>query len=324
MRFKQLIHALLVLILASALPDFAFAQSWPSKPIKLIVSYAPGGGVDTTARILAPKLAEALGQAVVVENRAGSGGVIGGEAAAKSAPDGYTFLLDASSQAINPALQPKMPFDTFKDLLPISLLVRAPNVILAHPPSSLNTVEDLVKQAKAKPGSLSYASAGNGSAQHLAGELFKAQAGVFLVHIPYRGGGPAMIDVMAGQVPISFGNLASAMPHIKSGKLRAIAITGSTRSPAAPNVPTVAESGLKGYEVYEWNAMFAPAGTPAAIIDRMQRELVRIVALPDVRERLLSIGAEPIGSSAAELDKIRRADLERWTAIIKRASIKVD
>ena len=312
------------LVLLSLLTSATHAQTWPTKPIRLVVSYAPGGGADTTARLLAPKLSDLLGQAVIVENRAGSGGVIGGDAVAKASPDGYTFLLDASSHSINPALQPKMPFDTLKDLVPVSLVVRAPNVLLVHPPLTVSSVDDLIKQAKAKPGFFSYASAGNGSAQHLAGELFKSQSGVFMVHIPYRGGGPAMIDVMAGQIPVSFGNLASAMPNIKSGKLRALGITGSVRSPAAPSIPTIAESGLKGYEVYEWNAVFAPAGTPATIIERMNKELLKVLALADVKERLLALGAEPVGTTAAELDRVRKADLERWSAVIKRASIKPD
>ena len=305
--------------LCAALP--ASAQ-WPTKPIRIIVSYPPGGGADTTARLLAPRLADALKQQVVVENRSGAGGAIGGDAAAKSAPDGYTFLLDAANHAVNPSLQGKMPFDTLKDLTPVSLLVVVPNVLVVTPTFPVNSVKELIALVKAKPGAISFASSGTGSAQHLAAELFKSQAGLFMVHIPYRGGAPAIVDVIAGQIPMFFGNMASALPHVKSGKVKALAVTGRTRSPAMPQLPTIAESGLPGYEVYEWNALFAPAGTPPDIIERVQREVVRALAVPEVRERLASLGAEPVGSTPAELEKFRRAEMGKWAAIIKRAGIK--
>ena len=306
------------------LPVLAQAQAWPTKPIRIIVSYAAGGGVDITARLLAPKLSEALGQPILIENRAGSGGVIGGEVAAKAAPDGYTFLLDASSHSVNPSLQAKMPFDTLKDLVPVSLILRVPNVLVVNPGFKVDSVKALIAEVKSKPGQYSYASSGNGSAQHLAAELFKAQAGLFMVHIPYRGGAPAILDVMSGQVPMFFGNLASASAHIKSGKVKALAVTGRARSPAMPNLPTVAEAGLPGYEVYEWNAMFAPAGVAPEIIDRMQREVVKALALPDVRERLAGLGAEIVGGTPAELERFRRSELDKWSVIVKRASIRAD
>ena len=306
------------------LPVLAQAQAWPTKPIRIIVSYAAGGGVDITARLLAPKLSEALGQPILIENRAGSGGVIGGEVAAKAAPDGYTFLLDASSHSVNPSLQAKMPFDTLKDLVPVSLILRVPNVLVVNPGFKVDSVKALIAEVKSKPGQYSYASSGNGSAQHLAAELFKAQAGLFMVHIPYRGGAPAILDVMSGQVPMFFGNLASASAHIKSGKVKALAVTGRARSPAMPNLPTVAEAGLPGYEVYEWNAMFAPAGVAPEIIDRMQREVVKALALPDVRERLAGLGAEIVGGTPAELERFRRSEFDKWSVIVKRASIRAD
>ena len=309
----------LLLAICAALPA---AAQWPAKPIRIIVSYPPGGGADITARLLAPRIAEGLKQQVVVENRSGAGGSIGGDAAAKSAPDGYTFLLDAANHAVNPSLQTKMPFDTLKDLTPVSLLVQVPNVLVVTPSFPPNTVKELIALVKSKPGAISFASSGNGSAQHLAAELFKAQAGLFMVHIPYRGGAPAIVDVIAGQIPMFFGNMASAIPHVKGGKVKALAITGRTRSPALPQLPTMAESGLPGYEVYEWNAFFAPAGTPADIIERVQRETARALALPEVRERLLALGAEPVGSTAAELEQFRRAEMVKWAAIIKRAGIK--
>ena len=309
----------LLLSLGAALPA---AAQWPAKPIRIIVSYPPGGGADITARLLAPRLTDALKQQIVVENRGGAGGAIGGDAAAKAAPDGYTFLLDAANHAVNPSLQPKMPFDTLKDLTPVSLLVQVPNVLVVTPSFPPNSVKELIALVKSKPGAISFASSGNGSAQHLAAELFKSQAGLFMVHIPCRGGAPAIVDVIAGQIPMFFGNMASALPHVKSGKVKALATTGRTRSPATPNLPTIAESGLPGYEVYEWNAFFAPAGTPVDIIDRVQRETARALATPEVRERLASLGAEPVGGTPAELEKFRRAEMEKWAAIIKRAGIK--
>ncbi len=317
------IYAALLVTWIMAVPA-ANAQAWPVKPVRLIVSYPAGGGLDITARLLAPKLADALGQPVTIENRGGSGGVIGGDAAAKAAPDGYTFLFDASSHGVNPSLQAKMPFDTLKDLTPVSLLLRVPNVLVINPSLKFDSVKALIADIKARPGQYSYASSGNGSAQHLAAELFKAQAGLFMVHIPYRGGAPAIIDVMGGQVPMFFGNLASASSHIKSGKVRALAVTGRTRSPSMPQLPTIAESGLPGYEVYEWNAVFAPAGVPGEIIERLQRELVKALALPDVRERLAGLGAEVAGSTPVELESFRRSELTKWAAIIKRAGLKAD
>ena len=310
--------------LGMGFPLVVHAQIWPAKPVRFIVSYPAGGGLDITARLLGPKLSEALGQPMLIENRAGSGGVIGGEAAAKAAPDGYTFLFDASSHSVNPALQAKMPFDTLKELAPVSLLLRVPNVLVVNPAVKFDSVKALIADIKSKPGQYSYASSGNGSAQHLAAELFKAQAGLFMVHIPYRGGAPAILDVMSGQVPMFFGNLASASAHIKSGKVKALAVTGRNRSAAMPQLPTIAEAGLPGYEVYEWNALFAPAGTPPEIIERMQREVVKVLALAEVRERLAGLGAEIVGGTAAELDRFRRSELSKWAAIIKRAGLKAD
>ena len=320
---NRIARVIKVFVLA-CMPAVALAQAWPAKPIRLIVSYPPGGGLDTTARLIAPKLAEALGQPVVIENRQGNGGAIGGDVAAKSAPDGYTFLLDASSHSINPVLQAKMPFNTLKDLAPVSLLLVVPNMLVVHPSFPANSVREFIALIKSRPGQFSFASSGNGSAQHLAAELFKTQAGLFMVHIPYRGGGPALIDVMGGQVPIYFGNMASASPHVKAGKLKALGLTGSKRSPAMPQLPTIAESGLTGYEVYEWNALFAPAATPQDMIDRMQREAAKALALPDVREKLAALGAEPVGGTPAELDKRRRGEIEKWTAVTKRAGIRLE
>jgi tripartite-type tricarboxylate transporter receptor subunit TctC len=302
----------------------AQAQAWPAKPIKLVVSYPPGGTLDAVARIVATPLSQRLGQPVVVDNRAGAGGAIGGDLVAKSAPDGYTVLLDASNHAQNPALRSKMPFDTLRDLAPVSLLVKVPNVLVVNPATSIKTVQDLVAQAKAKPGEINFASSGNGSAQHLAAEQFSAMAGVRMTHVAYKGGGPALTDVMAGQVPVFFGSLASSLAYIQAGKLRAVAVTGKARAAVLPQLPTVAEAGLPGYEVYEWNAVFVPAGTPAAVTERLSKELAAVLQDPEVRQRLEATGAEVIGSTPAELDAFRRAELVKWSKLAKDNKIQLD
>ncbi|MBT2335007.1 tripartite tricarboxylate transporter substrate binding protein [Variovorax paradoxus] len=304
--------------------SFAAAQAWPSKPIKLVVSYPPGGTVDAVARVIAPRLSERLRQPVVVDNRAGAGGAIGGDAVAKSPADGYTLLLDASNHAQNPALRSKMPFDTLRDLVPVSLLVKVPNVLVVTPSTPYRSVKDVLAQAKAKPGEINFASSGNGSAQHLAGELFQAMGGVRMTHVAYKGGGPALTDVMAGQVPVFFASLASSLPYIRGEKLRAIAVTGKTRSPVLPQLPTVAESGLPGYEAYEWNAILAPRGTPAPVVERLATELAAIVQEPEVKSRLEAMGAEVLGSGPAELERFRRAEIEKWTKLAKDNRISLD
>jgi len=301
----------------------AHAQAWPSKPVRLVVSYPPGGTVDAVARIVAPRLSAKLGQPVVIDNRGGAGGAIGGDLVAKSAPDGYTVLLDASNHAQNPALR-KMPFDTLRELAPVSLLVKVPNVLVVNPSAPFKSVADLIAQAKAKPGGINYASSGNGSAQHLAGELFASMAGVQMTHVAYKGGGPALTDVMSGHVPVFFASLASSMPFIKDGKLRPLAVTGKAHAPALPQLPTVAEAGLPGYEVYEWNAVFVPAGTPAPVAERLSKEFAAALKDPEVRGRLEALGAEVIGSSPAELDSFRRAEIAKWTKLAKDNKIQLD
>ncbi|MGJ7531213.1 tripartite tricarboxylate transporter substrate binding protein [Variovorax sp. GB1P17] len=299
------------------------AQAWPAKPVRLVVSYPPGGTVDAVARIIAPKLSARLGQPVVIDNRGGAGGAIGGDLVAKSAPDGYTVMLDASNHAQNPALR-KMPFDTLRELAPVSLLVKVPNVLVVNPSAPIKSVADLIAQAKAKPGGINYASSGNGSAQHLAGELFASMAGVQMTHVAYKGGGPALTDVMSGHVPVFFASLASSLPFIQGGKLRALAVTGKTHAHALPQLPTVAEAGLPGYEVYEWNAVFVPAGTPAPVVERLSKEFAATLNDPEVRTRLEALGAEVIGSSPAELDSFRRAEITKWTRLAKDNKIQMD
>jgi tripartite-type tricarboxylate transporter receptor subunit TctC len=301
----------------------AQAQAWPAKPVRLVVSYPPGGTVDAVARIVAPKLSAKLGQPVVIDNRGGAGGAIGGDLVAKSSPDGYTVLLDASNHAQNPALR-KMPFDTLRELAPVSLLVKVPNVLVVNPSAPMKNVADLIAQAKAKPGGINYASSGNGSAQHLAGELFASMAGVQMTHVAYKGGGPALTDVMSGHVPVFFASMASSLPFIQSGKLRALAVTGKAHAPALPQLPTVAQAGLPGYEVYEWNAVFVPAGTPAPVVERLSKELAATLKDPEVRGRLEALGAEVIGSSPVELDGFRRAEITKWTKLAKDNKIQMD
>ena len=319
---RVLINAALVLC-AVAAHTHATAQAWPTKPVKLVVTYPPGGTVDAVGRILAPRLSARLGQPVVIDNRAGAGGAIGGDLVAKSAPDGYTLMLDASNHAQNPALR-KLPFDTLRDLAPVSLLVKVPNVLVVNPATDIHSVKDLISLAKSKPGAVNYASSGNGSAQHLAGELFASMAGVQMTHVAYKGGGPALTDVMAGQVPVFFASIAASLSFIQSGKLRAVAVTGKGPSAVLPKLPTVAEAGLPGDEVYEWNAVFVPAQTPAPVVERLSKEIAATLQEPEVRKRLEALGAEVVGSSPAELDNFRRAEIAKWTRLAKDNKIQLD
>jgi tripartite-type tricarboxylate transporter receptor subunit TctC len=309
------------MLLGSA--TLASAQ-WPSKPIRMIVTYAPGGGADLMARLLAPKMQEALGQPVIVENRAGGGGTIGADLVAKSAPDGYTLMLDASSWAVNPSLYPKLSYEPVKGFAPVSLLVVFPNVLVVNPAFEAKSVQELIALAKKQPGRIAYASSGNGSAQHLAAELFCQRAGIDMVHVPYKGGGPALQDVMGGQVPVFFANMASGLPHVKTGKVRALAVTGSKRSASAPDLPTIAEAGVPGYEVYEWNSVFAPAGTPADVVARTQAALARALAVPDVKERIAALGGEISGLPPAETAKWLHAQVDKWARVVKESNIRLE
>ena len=303
---------------------WAAAQAYPSRPIKLIVTYPPGGTVDAVARIVAPPLALRLGQPVVIDNRGGAGGMIGGDLVAKSPADGYTLMLDASNHAQNPALHSKMPFDTLGAFAPVSLLVKVPNVLLVNPAYPVRTVADLIARAKAKPGEVNYASSGNGSSPHLAAELFDSMAKTHMTHVAYKGGGPALTDVMAGQVPVFFASLGSSLQYIQSEKLRAVAVAGKSRSAVLPHVPTIAESGLPGYEMYEWNAVFAPAGTPAPIIDKVSKALAAVLDEPEVHARLVALGAETIGSTPTELDTFRKTEMTKWARVAKENNIRLD
>ncbi|CAM4342903.1 tripartite tricarboxylate transporter substrate binding protein [Bordetella muralis] len=311
-------------IAATLMTCSAALAAYPERPITMVVTYPPGGTVDVVARLIGPKLAEKLGQPVVIENRGGAGGMIGGAVVAKAKPDGYTLMLDASNHAQNPAVHSKMQFDTLKDFAPVSLLLRVPNMLVVTPNAPFQTVADVIAKGKDPAHPVYFASAGPGSAQHLAGELFNLMAGTHLVHVAYKGGGPAMLDVMAGQVPVMFASMGSGWQHVKNGKLRALAVGGATRSPSAPDLPTIAESGVPGYESYEWNAIFAPAGTPPAILDQLSKALAEVLKDPGVAQTLAGIGAEAIGSTPAELDTFRQAEIAKWQKVVGEANLKLD
>jgi tripartite-type tricarboxylate transporter receptor subunit TctC len=302
----------------------AWAQDWPAKPLRFIVPYPPGGGTDVIARIVQHPLAEAFGQPIVIENRGGAGGVVGTEAAAKAAPDGYTFLFTLSSHTINPLLY-KLNFDIERDFTPVTLIVSVPQLIAAYPGAAIESMHDVVAMAKARPGMLHFASVGNGTPSHIAGELLKVKAGIDIVHVPYKGGGPAVADTLGGQVPLLMVTMPAAIAHVRAGKLRALAVTTLRRNPGAPDIPTVAEAlHIPDYEVDSWYAVFAPARTPAAIVTRMQKEIARVIQLPDVKHKLLEQGGDTVGSTPEELDKVVKGELRKWGELIRDAHIKVE
>jgi tripartite-type tricarboxylate transporter receptor subunit TctC len=302
----------------------AWAEDWPTKPVRFIVPYPPGGGTDVIARILQQPLSEGLGQQVVIENRGGAGGALGTEAVAKAAPDGYTLLFTLSSHTINPLLY-KLDYDVEHDFAPVSLIVSVPQLIAAYPGAPIHSMTDVVKLAKAQPGSLPFASVGNGTPSHIAGELLKLRASIDLVHVPYKGGGPALADTLGGQVPLLIVSMPAAMSHVRAGKLRALAVTTAKRSPGAPEIPTVAEVlKIPDYEVDSWYAMFAPAKTPAPVIARMNKEIVHAIKLPAVRQKLVEQGGDPVGSTPEALDRVVKAELRKWAEVIRDAHIKVD
>jgi tripartite-type tricarboxylate transporter receptor subunit TctC len=302
----------------------ATAQTFPTKPITLIVTYPAGGGADAMARLIAPKMSEALGQNVVVENKPGASGQIGASAVAKAAPDGYTLMLDASSFSVNPALYPKLPYDSERAFRPIGVIALFPNVLLVNPNFPAKSVADVIALAKQKKDAVSFASSGNGSAQHLAGALFESSANVDMVHVPYKGGGPALIDVIGGQVPIFFGNLASTLQHIQSGKLRALAVTSGKPSPILPDAPTIAEAGVTGYEVYEWNALFAPSGTPEAVIEKISAAFRKTLDTPEVKARIAQLGGELRANTPDEAQKFIAQQTQVWGKLVKARDIKVE
>ncbi|HVE89979.1 MAG TPA: tripartite tricarboxylate transporter substrate binding protein [Burkholderiaceae bacterium] len=308
----------------------AYAQSWPSRPVRIIVPFPPGGTTDIVARSLGAELQKMWQQPVVVENRAGAGGNVGAEAVAKSPNDGYTLLMGTvGTHAINAALFAqsgnKMPFDAVKDFVPITLAAGVPNVMVINSKVPVNTVNEFIAYAKARPGQLNMASSGNGTSIHLTGELFKTMTGTFMVHLPYRGSSPALTDLLAGNTNVMFDNLPSALPHIKSGRLKALAVTSLVRSPALPDIPTMEEAAnLRGFDASSWFGLFAPAGTSRAIVDRIQADVSKALAVPEVRERFVAQGAQPGGTTPDQFAAFIRAETDKWAKVVKISNAKVD
>ncbi|MEO5784375.1 MAG: tripartite tricarboxylate transporter substrate binding protein, partial [Casimicrobiaceae bacterium] len=302
----------------------AQAQSYPNRPVRLIVPFAPGGGTDILMRILAPKLSEALGQPIVIDNRPGASSIIGTELVAKAPADGYTLLAVDTSYSVNPSLHAKLPYDSVKDLAPVIHLASAPVILVVHPSVPAKSVKELVALGKAKPGSLAYASGGNGASTHLAGELLKMVAGIDAVHVPYKGTGPAIADVVAGQVQMNFAGISSARQFVESGRLRAIAVTGDKRNPAMPDVPTFAESGYPGVDAGTNWGLFAPAGTPPEVVARLNTELNRVLQMPEVKSRVADLGYDVGGGTPEAWAARARADTEKWAKVVKQAGIKID
>jgi len=314
-----------ILIALNALAVSGAEPDYPSKPIRVVVTFPPGGPTDVVARIIGQRFTDKWGHTVVIDNRGGGGGIVGTEIVARAAPDGYNLLIGtAGGMSINPALHPKLSYDPFKDFAPVSMLVINPQILVVHPAVPANTVKDLVALAKNKPGQLNFGSSGTGTATHLGLELFKIATGINVVHVPYKGGAPALTDLIAGQIQLLFISIPSVMPHVKAGKLKAIAVSSAKRSLSAPDVPTVAESGYPGFEYVNWNALFAPAATPQAIVRKLNTEVVSILTEPKIVQQLLSQGAEPSTNTPAELATYMRADHARWTKVIRSARIKAE
>jgi tripartite-type tricarboxylate transporter receptor subunit TctC len=309
-----------------AMSSSAVAQGdWPSKPITYVVPFAPGGNTDTLARIIGQKLSAALGKPVVVENKPGAGGNIGSDFVAKAKPDGYTILGGTiSSHAINPSVYPNMPYDAVKSFEPVILIGSSPLVLCAGANSPYKTLQDVITAAKAKPGTLSFASPGNGTSPHLAGELLKSTAQIDLTHVPYKGSGPALNDVLGGTVPLMFDTMLVVGAQVKAGKLRPIAVASTKRIASLPNVPTVAEAGLPGFEVVSWQAIFAPAGTPKPIVQRLNTEIAKVLKTPDVQARLDDLGVDPAAGPPEQLAAFQKAEIEKWAKVVKAANVKVD
>jgi tripartite-type tricarboxylate transporter receptor subunit TctC len=303
----------------------ALAQGYPTKPVRMIVPFPAGGATDIIGRIAAQKLAEAMGQQFVVDNRGGAGGTIGTEIAAKAVPDGYVLITGTSStHSIAPGLYPKLPYDPVKDFAPISLLCTATILLATHPSVPAKNVRELIALAKARPDQLSFASTGNGGISHLIGEQFKSMTGVQLVHVPYKGDAPALIDLAAGQVSMMFGTAVAFIPYVKSGRLKALAVTNPARSPLMPDVPTVNESGLQGFEAVQWFGLFAPAGTPKEIVTRLHAETVKFLRLPDVREKMAGLGTDVVGSTPEAFAAFQKAEIAQWAKIIRQSGARIE
>jgi tripartite-type tricarboxylate transporter receptor subunit TctC len=324
MKLSRLVFAALT-VCATALPGIVLGQGYPNKAVKYVVPFPPGGTTDTLARIMSPKLSEALGQRVIVDNRAGAGGNIGSDVVAKSAPDGYTILGGTiSSHAINVSLYANMPYDPVRDFVPITLIGTNANVLIVHPSDPANSVADLIARAKANPGKVTFASAGGGTSQHLSGEMFKSMAKIDITHIPYKGSAPAITDLMGGQVTMMFDTLVVASPQIRAGKVKALAVTSAQRVPGFEQIPTMNEAGVAGYEVVSWQGIFAPAKTPPEIVKRLNAEFVKIIKMADVRERFATLGLEPAGNSSEEFAAFQKAEIAKWAKVVREGGVRID
>ena len=316
---------LIALLLCSLFVAVAGAQdAYPSRPVKFILPFPPGGGTDILGRVIAERLSASLGQPVVTENRGGAGGNVGAEAAAHSAPDGYTILLVAPTVAISPSLYSKLNYDPVKDLAPISLVATVPNVMITNPSVEAKNLQEFIALARSRPGAMNYGSGGAGTSNHLAGELFNIVTGAKLVHVPYKGVNLAMQGVLAGEIQLVFIGIPAALPHIKAGKLRALALVAPQRSPALPEVPTVAEAGLKDFEVTTWYGIMTPAGTPRRIVSRLNAELVKIMHTPDVKERLAGMATDPLTSTPEEFAAYLKQEIAKWGDVVRKAHLKAD
>ncbi len=315
--------ALLIGAAAAALPASVAAQAYPVKPIRMIVNFPPGGGTDVTARLIQPWLSKELGQTIIIDNRGGAAGAVGAEIAARSTPDGYNVLWTLSSHTINPSLYGKLSFDTEKDFIAISLGANAPQLITVSNTVPVKDVRELIAYAKANPGKLSYASPGVGSPGHLAGELFKQQAGIDILHVPYKGAGPAIPDVISGNVQLLIATMSAGIPHVRAGKMRAIGVTSLKRSAGAPEIPAIAE-GLAGFEMPSWFGLLAPAGTPRPIIERLHQALTKVLAIPELRDQLIAQGADPVGNTPEQFRQQISEELKLWAKFIKQTGIKAE
>ncbi len=319
-----ILHAAAASVLLMSVNAAVYAQDYPARSVRFVVPYVPGGGVDFVGRTLAQKLSDSWGQQVIVDNRPGGGTNIGSELVVRSAPDGYTLLIGGVPNTANAALYTKLSYDVVRDFAPVILLDTAPNVLAVHPSVPAKSVRELIALAKTRRGVLTYASAGIGSSNHLSGELFRIMAGVDIVHVPYKGGGAAVTDLLGGQISMYFGTTPSTMPHVRTSKLRALGVTTAKRTPAAPDVPTIAEAGLPGYEQSAWHGLLAPAGTPQAVITKLHAEVARALRSPEVTERFAVQGIDVIGSSPAEFAAFIKQDLVKYEKLVKTAGIRID
>jgi len=320
----KLKNAFLTSVMALLFAGPILAQSFPAKPVRVVVPYPPGGPTDIVARVLFQQVAEATGQQFLIDNRAGAGGNIGAELVAKSPPDGYTVLIGTTAHAINMSLFKNLNYDIQKDLIPVSLLTQGPLVLVAHPQFPASSVKEVIELAKTKPGGLNFASSGNGQSTHLSAELFNSMAGIKMAHVPYKGSAPALTDVMSGQVDVMFDTTLSAMPFVKAGKLKALGLTSAVRSPAAPDVPTIAESGLPGYEVFAWNGVLVPAGTPKAIIQQLNDHIRKAMLLPQVKDKFSAQGFAASWNSPESFGVFLKTEVDKWGRTVKASGATLD